>query len=253
MLREREICDELRIIERENGFRMLFACESGSRAWGFSSPNSDYDVRFVYMRPLSDYLRLEDVKDVYESIRLGDLDVVGWDLGKFLRLLRVSNPSAVEWLSSPDVYYEYARFYRVRELLDDCFDPLSCAYHYYGMAKKHDMRYLKQETLPVKKYLYIIRAILAVKWCITRFEPVPMRFDDLKTSTLPAELSRSVETMLASKRGTSETHMTEHNDAIDAWINDEMGHMASNLKLFTHKPKIEWQRLDDVFRSMLEL
>lgn len=253
MEREREICDELRIIERENDFRMLFACESGSRAWGFSSPNSDYDVRFVYMRPLSDYLRLEDVKDVYESTRPGDLDVVGWDLGKFLRLLRVSNPSAVEWLSSPDVYYEYARFYRVRELLDDCFDPLSCAYHYYGMAKKHDMRYLRQETLSVKKYLYIIRAILAVKWCITRFEPVPMRFDCLKASMLPKELSRSVETMLASKRGTSETHMTEHDDAIDAWINDEMGHMASNLKLFTHKQKVEWQKLDDVFRSMLEL
>lgn len=250
---KKAILDELTYIQQSEGFRMLFACEAGSRAWGFSSPNSDFDVRFVYVRPMSDYLRLEDSRDVYEGAFPVDIDVVGWDLTKFLRLLRASNPSAVEWLSSPDIYYEYARFYRVRELLDDCFDPLSCAYHYYGMAKQHDMRYLKQETLPVKKYLYIIRAILAVKWCITRFEPVPMRFDDLKASMLPKELSRSVETMLTSKRSTSETHMTEHDDAVDAWINDEMGHMASDLKNFAHKPKVEWQKLDDVFRSMLEL
>ena len=246
------ICNELGAIERNGGFRILFACESGSRAWGFSSPNSDFDVRFVYVRPISDYLRLEDARDVREYAIGDDLDVVGWDLTKFLKLLRKSNPSAVEWLSSPDVYLEKTSFEGVRGLLDDCFDPLSSAYHYYGMAKQHDMRYLKHEMLPIKKYLYIVRAILAAKWCVTYLEPVPMRFDDLKAKMLPQELSKSVDLMLASKRATSESHMTCHDEALDEWIVSEMGHMVTDFSQFDHKPKVPWERLDGVFMNVLE-
>lgn len=253
MYKKETITDELERIQSEEGFKILFACEAGSRVWGFSSPNSDFDVRFVYLRPVGDYLRLEERRDVYERVLYDEIDVVGWDLTKFLRLLRGSNPSTIEWLSSHDVYYEDSRFQKVRELLGDCFDPLSSAYHYFGMAKQHDMRYLKNEMLSAKKYLYIIRSILAINWCITRFEPVPMRFDDLKNAMMPKDLLPNVDRMLASKRSTSETHMTEHDDGLDAWIHEEMGHIPTDLKQFTHKPKIEWERIDKVFLEALDM
>lgn len=66
-MRER-IIELLHSIEAEHGVKVLYACESGSRAWGFASPDSDYDVRFVYVRPLEDYLSLVPVRDVIEKM-----------------------------------------------------------------------------------------------------------------------------------------------------------------------------------------
>ena len=87
---------ELSACEHAKGVRVLLAVESGSRCWGFPSENSDWDVRFVYARPKDDYLRLESVRDNIEWRLDDDLDVVGWDISKFLRLLRGSNPTAFE-------------------------------------------------------------------------------------------------------------------------------------------------------------
>lgn len=91
-------------IEREEGVRLLFAVESGSRAWGFPSPDSDYDVRFVYARPLDWCLSLEPGRDVIEPPIEGDLDINGWDVRKALILLKKPNPVALEWLLSPIRY-----------------------------------------------------------------------------------------------------------------------------------------------------
>ena len=102
------ILSELDKIEQQYGVRVLHAVESGSRAWGFASPDSDYDVRFIYVRPKEDYLRLEKTRDVIELPIEGELDINGWDLDKTLRLLRASNPTLFEWFSSPIVYRETA-------------------------------------------------------------------------------------------------------------------------------------------------
>lgn len=110
----------LEIQEREGVF-IFYACESGSRAWGFPSVNSDYDVRFLYTRERHFYLSIdvEDRRDVIELPIDDELDISGWDLRKALRLLRKSNPPLLEWLSSPIVYLQdeemIARF---------CFDKL---------------------------------------------------------------------------------------------------------------------------------
>lgn len=100
------IVKKLEEIERQDHVRILLAVESGSRAWGFASEDSDYDVRFIYVRPRNDYLRLEKFRDVIELPLEGELDINGWDLDKTLRLLRSSNPTLFEWFSSPIVYRE---------------------------------------------------------------------------------------------------------------------------------------------------
>ncbi len=94
----------LRLIEAQHKVRIVWAVESGSRAWGFPSPDSDYDCRFVFVRPLADYLSIEQRRDVIEVPIEEGLDINGWDLFKMARLLLKGNAVAIEWLTSPIIY-----------------------------------------------------------------------------------------------------------------------------------------------------
>jgi len=104
---KQQIETELQRIEQEEGVKIIYACESGSRAWGFPSKDSDYDVRFIYIRPVEWYLSIFEKRDVIERPIISDmLDINGWDLKKALNLFRKSNPPLLEWLQSPIVYLE---------------------------------------------------------------------------------------------------------------------------------------------------
>ena len=125
-------------IEKEENVRIFYACESGSRAWGFPSVNSDYDVRFLYIREQNFYLSIdvEDKRDVIEVPIDDELDINGWDLRKALRLLRKSNPPLLEWLSSPTVYLEEEELIKkFRSLVPLSYSPTACMYHYMQMAR----------------------------------------------------------------------------------------------------------------------
>ena len=146
-------------IEREEGVRVLFACESGSRAWGFASPDSDYDVRFVYAHPRDWYLSIGDQRDVIERPIVDLYDVSGWDLRKALRLFRKSNPPLLEWLGSPIVYRaRTAAAASLRRIATRSFSPRACAFHYLHMAKGNYREYLRADEVPLKKYLYVLPA-----------------------------------------------------------------------------------------------
>lgn len=85
----KEIEEKLREIERNEKVRIIRAVESGSRAWGFASPDSDYDVRFIYVRQQADYLILNEKRDVIEWQLDETLDINGWDIKKHsARLIR---------------------------------------------------------------------------------------------------------------------------------------------------------------------
>ena len=112
-----EISKELLRLEREQDIKILYAVESGSRAWGFASRDSDWDVRYIYVHRLEWYLRIEDEKDSREEILPNDIDLAGWELRKALRLFRKSNPPLMEWLNSPIVYLQnFSTADRLREL-----------------------------------------------------------------------------------------------------------------------------------------
>lgn len=243
----RRICDELSYLEAERGFRIVYAVDAGSHSWGFASPGSDYDVRFVYVRPISDYLRLETSRDVYEGVRPGGIDVVGWDMRKFLRLLRDSNPSAIEWLCSENVFHQETSFYEVKRNKERFFDPVSAAWHYYGMAKKHDARYLKDEAINPKRYLHLTRAILASEWCISRFEPVPMRFETLVGRLLLPKLESDIENLLKMKRKEHILEPIEHIEALDEWILARLDALPDEIKAFRHAEKVPWAEVDQIF------
>ena len=153
-------------VEAARNVRVLFACESGSRAWGFASRDSDYDVRFLYVHRRDWYLSVEDRRDVIEQPIADDLDVSGWELRKALRLLRKSNPPLLEWLKSPVVYRHDPVFAaEFGALAAEFYSPRRCFAHYLHMAFGNWRDYLRgREEVSLKKYLYVFRPLLACRW-----------------------------------------------------------------------------------------
>ncbi|MBI3380597.1 MAG: nucleotidyltransferase domain-containing protein [Aquabacterium sp.] len=179
------VVENLAVLERTHQVKVLFACESGSRGWGFASPDSDYDVRFVYVNRLSWYLSVEPDRDVIEQPISGDLDINGWDLRKTLQLLRESNPTLLEWLRSPVVYQQEAHWVeRLRVLAEDGFSPVRGYHHYVSMARKNLREHLYGEVVRYKKYLYVLRPLLAARWIREGRGVPPMRFAELASETL---------------------------------------------------------------------
>lgn len=149
-------------IERVHQVHVLYAVESGSRGWGFASADSDWDVRFVYVHPRDWYLSIHEGRDVIEEMRPGDLDLAGWDLRKTLKLLQKSNPPLLEWLYSPIVYREDTEFATsVRALVSLGFSHKHCFHHYLSMAHANNRASLQGERVRAKKYLYVLRPLMA--------------------------------------------------------------------------------------------
>jgi predicted nucleotidyltransferase len=172
----------LNTIEAEEDVRVLFAVESGSRAWGFHSQDSDYDVRFVYVHRKNWYLSIEyDLKrDVIERPISNLIDLSGWDVRKALRLFAKANPPLIEWLSSQTIYKDEFGFRsKLVKLLPSYYEPRTCMYHYVHMAENNRRDYLEGPIVWIKKYLYVLRPVLAVRWIEQNRGPVPMAFDEL--------------------------------------------------------------------------
>ncbi|UII31201.1 nucleotidyltransferase domain-containing protein [Fulvivirga ulvae] len=156
---------KLKEIEKQKGVKVLYACESGSRAWGFPSPDSDYDVRFIYAHDLEWSLSIRKRKDTIDLPVNDLLDIGGWEVGKALKLLWKSNGPFLEWMQSPIVYYAEDSFTSmIKELCPYYFSPIALMYHYQSMAKKYHEACRGQKEVKLKRYFYALRAAMAGKW-----------------------------------------------------------------------------------------
>lgn len=174
-----KILKKLKEIENDKQVEILFACESGSRAWGFASPDSDYDIRFIYKHKPEYYLSLWEKPDVIEFMTEDDLDGSGWDLRKAIKLLSKSNAPLIEWLFSPVVYYKNDAFLQeMQELTRECFSPIATLHHYLGTTKNF-MDVCEMEEVKLKSYFYALRTALAGKWIIENNTFPPVAFADL--------------------------------------------------------------------------
>lgn len=239
-------------IEAAEGVRVLYACESGSRAWGFPSADSDYDVRFLYVHPPQWYLSIEDRPDVIERPVRDSIDSSGWELRKALRLFRKSNPPLLEWLRSPIVYLERSSLATgLRELAAVYYSPAACAHHYLHMAQGNFREYLRGERVLLKKYLYVLRPILAVNWIERGLGVVPMEFDALlRKLALPPELRREVQGLLEAKRAGAELDYGPKKAIISQFIERELDRLSRTTFDYAHQPG-SIEKLDGIFRSAL--
>lgn len=228
-----EINENLDEIERKEGVRILHAVESGSRAWGFASPDSDYDVRFVYVRPKEDYLRLDELRDVIEWQLDEVLDINGWDLKKALRQFAKGNATLFEWSESPIVYRTTEEWARIKEVSKQYFSEKGAVYHYYGTANRTLQDYLLEDTVRYKKYFYAIRPLLAARYIEEYHTAPPVLFDDLLKMDLPGDLRQAIEELLIVKKRTAEGEENPQMPVIKEFIEAETARqkkIADNLE-----------------------
>ena len=213
-------------IERENDVRILFAVESGSRAWGFPSPDSDFDVRFVYVHKPEWYLSIDQRRDVIEIPIDGDLDIGGWDLKKALQLLVKPNPVLLEWLRSPIVYRaDTDAMGKIAALGEKAGHLRPSTHHYLSLATSQHSRFIAgRDAVPLKKYFYALRPALALAWMRANpASPVPMSLAELLAGVrLPSEVGAFVEDLLARKVRTRELGAGPRIPALDDWIEGEI-------------------------------
>jgi predicted nucleotidyltransferase len=212
------IAAALAALEAQHGIRILYACESGSRAWGFPSPDSDYDVRFLYVHPQQWYLGLDEGPDTLNFPIDDELDLAGWELRKTLRLLRGSNAALFEWLQSPIVYHEVPGFRaQLASLLPQAFNLKAGLHHYLGQLRRGVEEDLTSEEVRLKRLFYALRSALAARWIRERHALPPMEFAPLR-ELLPVELQGVVVELLAQKAFSHEKTMVARPAGLVAFL-----------------------------------
>ncbi|HEX8326509.1 MAG TPA: nucleotidyltransferase domain-containing protein [Hymenobacter sp.] len=239
-------------LEATRGIRVLYACESGSRAWGFPSPDSDYDVRFIYCHPSAWYLTLDEGPDTLNFPVDDELDLAGWELRKALRLLRGSNVSLFEWLQSPVVYHEALDFRaRLAPLLPAAFNLKAGLHHYLGQLRRGVEEDLLPDAVRLKRLFYALRAALAVRWIRERHTLPPMEFAPLG-ALLPPHLAATVAELLASKAAADEKTTVPRPDALVAFLQAEyVAGQAAREALPVARAGSVANELDALFRTLL--
>ncbi|OJX54052.1 MAG: nucleotidyltransferase [Flavobacterium sp. 38-13] len=245
-----KILDKLKTVEKEKGVEILFACESGSRAWGFASPDSDYDIRFIYKHNLDYYLSLWEQPDVIEFMTEEDLDGSGWDLRKAIKLLAKSNAPLLEWLNSPVIYYKNAAFMKeILPLAEVCFSPLACLHHYLGTTKNF-MEVCSAEEVKLKSYFYALRTALAGKWIIEKNTFPPVAFSEL-LPIAPLEIQEKIMELLDIKAQQDEGYLHPKEVLITDFLIETIEFNQENTGSLASGKKIS-SELDSFFKNCIE-
>lgn len=249
---EKLIKSKLEEIEEKENIKILHCVESGSRAWGFASADSDYDVRFIYARPKDFYLRLNKLRDVIEWQLDDILDINGWDISKTLTLLHKSNPTLFEWNSSPIVYKTTNEWKKVSDVINDYFVAKSGLYHYLSTAKSNYREYLKGETVRLKKYFYVLRPLLACKWILAEGAPPPMLFSELMDKYLDDGIKSDILQLLELKINNPEISEGKRFDRVNEYIDRSITEIEEKIKALPSTSANAWDELNSLFLSLVD-
>lgn len=249
-----EVQRRLDAIERDHECRILFAVESGSRAWGFPSPDSDYDVRFVYARPADWYLSVYPGRDVIETPIEDEMDVSGWDLRKALHLVLKSNAVISEWMESPILYRRDAGvFKQLRRFADRMLHPRALTYHYLHLARRQVAAKLGRDRIVLKRYFYVLRPALALRFLrLRQGQRPPMNLQALMDGTdLPAATIKIMEKLVAAKSRTREMGLGPRIPALDRLIAAEIAAAAGSVADAPGRPATDFEAADRLFRRLI--
>ncbi len=204
-------------IEATKQIKILYACETGSRAWGFPSPDSDFDIRFVYVHERDWYLSLGQPKDTVE-IMDGDLDITGWNLKKCLTLLKKSNAPLIERFQSPIEYYVEAEFKEAfQKLIATYYSPIAVFYHHHSLAKKFWEELKDKEAFKLKSFFYLIRSLLSCNWIIKDNTVLPMDIEGLM-QYIDEEHANQLRQLIALKATVGEKYLHQKDEQLNSWI-----------------------------------
>ena len=204
-------------IEQKKKIKILYACETGSRAWGFPSPDSDYDIRFVYMHERDWYLNLSQRKDTIE-IMDGDLDITGWDLRKCLTLLKKSNAPLIERFQSPIEYYSVPGFKDdFKKMIESYYSPIAVFYHHHSLAKKFWEELKDKDEYKLKSLFYLVRSLLSCNWILEDKQVLPMDIFGLMQYAT-GEQKLKINELIALKATVREKYQHPKDTNVHEWI-----------------------------------
>src|SRR3989344_448242 len=220
------IIETLHKIEKENNCSIIFASELGSRGWGMESADSDFDVRFVFKRRFTEYLKLNKSLDVL-SLTEANRDFVGFDIFKFCGLLNASNSSAIEWVLS-DIYYLNFPPQKLRNIIDSYFNPLALFQHYKSMCKQNYISYLKSGSdVTYKRYLYAMRGLMNSIY-VQEYSKIPsIKFSDTlhileQKNKVPLNVLKKIKEIISIKRKGNEKDKIMRLEPFDAYIESKL-------------------------------
>lgn len=248
-----KISATLKQVELQAECSVLFACESGSRAWGFASPDSDYDVRFIYTHPLEWYLRLENRKDTIDEMLPDDIDLGGWEFQKMLRLFHGCNPALNEWIGSPVVYLNNHELREALiELIPAYFNPKKALFHYLNMASKASEDLNASGEIRIKKLFYILRPLLACHW-INQFGTMPpTAFKDmLERNLLPEPVLKAIQQLLLEKEVAVEGQRVVVPQEINQWTDETQQQMEEIAKQTKPSSSAGWLPLNGLVKRFV--
>ena len=247
----KKIQEKLNEIEKQENVKILLAIESGSRAWGFASPDSDYDVRFIYVRPMEEYLKLNEQKDIIEWQLDDVLDINGWDLKKTLIQFKRGNATLFEWSNSPIIYQKSDKWNDIYDIAKDYFSAKSSVYHYYATAKNTFLTHLQENMIKYKKYFYALRPLLACKYIEKYNCPPPVLFDELLKLELSYELREGIDKLLEIKKITDEKTLNPQIPVIYDFIANEINIQKDIADSMADDHNKDWNKLNEIFISSL--
>lgn len=232
------IMDELYKIAREQDMTILYASEVGSRVYGFASKNSSFDVRFIFMRKESYYLRiqrnLKDDIDTFTTISGINIDMHGWEITKFLTQLHKGSYSAIEWLKSPCVYIEDKQFKKLLGNINSYFIPYRAAIAYRNLAKDMKKEIDKEDIVPIKNYLHAINFILDARMCSINKVP-PVLSMSMKLHLVKNDEVLKIILCLIDERTKNNTTDIIHVSELDSYIGTSLDHLDAVLQRWDSK------------------
>ena len=247
---EQEIQQKLDALQAEKNCRLLLAVESGSRAWGYASQDSDYDVRCIYYYPQERYLDVRLPRDTVEWELNEVFDITGWELRKSLGLALKSNLTVFEWADSPIVYRTSPWHEEFRSVIRSVMQPRMLASRYLGMAASTMHRYLQRDEVPYKQYFYALRPLLAARWVMQELVPAPVPFADLRP-LLPQEMQSVTDELLALRNGSTEKATGPAHPVADAFIVRELAALDAMLQNMPAPAEPDTAPLGAFFRSVV--
>lgn len=250
---EERIKTYLSQLEQEKGISILLACETGSRAWGFPSPDSDYDVRIIYRHKMEWYLSLNEQKDSIERmLDNNEIDISGWDLKKSLNLLRKSNSSLLERIQSPIIYRVNDDFlHGITALAPAEYSKIAAMHHYLSMAKKFLEEISGQQEYKLKKLFYALRTTIACQWILEKDVMPPIVFPVmLENLHLQAQHVNRIYELIELKKQKSEAYLHQNEPELVSLLAEIVRHADQEaLSLPASKGNID--DLNAFFRKTL--
>lgn len=256
---EKEIYDKIleKLYETERNYdvKIILAIESGSRGWGFASPDSDFDCRFIYVNKKDWYLSILDKKDNIEYEAGKVFDINGWDLKKVMKHILKSNAVMLEWLSSNEIYIKNEKITKELEnLAKEFFNPISVSYHYLSIAKNKLRELLLEENGRLKTYFYILRAILNADY-VNKYKKMPyMELEKtIKELNIKEEVLSEIRKLQNIKKDANESYTLEKNEILINYFNDLILKSDETLKEMRFEKNKNISKADEVFRKIIEM